>query len=402
MPAYRYTAIGQDGKEVRGAIDGGSVAEARRKLKDAGRLPIDVSEETARAGISRFTSSGPSPDFLPLFTRQLATLCDAGVPLVAALDALAPQADDPESRQLLESVRDAVKGGSSLAHAIEANPKFFPDVYAGMVRAGEEGGMLGPSLSRLADYLEMRQATATRLRAALAYPVLMAVIGFGVVFFLMAFVVPKIVGVFSHLGKALPIPTRILITLSSAIASSWWAILLLLAIATIFYRRFVATPSGRLRRDTLLVRLPVIGRILHISAVSRFARTLSALCDGGVPVDRGLRVAAPVTGNAMVEAALIDATAKVVEGSSLSNALAAHRDVFPTSIVQMARVGEESGRLAALLAKASDALDRETDARLSRSLSLLEPLIILFMGGVVALIVVAVMLPLLDLSNIAR
>jgi general secretion pathway protein F len=325
----------------------------------------------------------------------------AGVPLVGALQSVAPQVDDPGSRKILDEIQDAVRGGASLARAVESHPETFPELYASMVRAGEESGTLPLSLGRLADHLEKQARTKNRVRSALTYPLLMAVVASLVVVFLLTFVVPKIVGIFSHLGRALPLPTRILIAITDVLSAGWWALLLLAGALTLLARKYLATERGTRARDNAFLRLPLAGRLAHLSALSRFSRTLSTLVSSGIPVDRALRIVAPVVGNVVIAERIAAAADRVVEGSTLSEALRVHAEI-PPSLVQMVAVGEESGTLGDMLARGADAMDEETDARLSRLLSLLEPLIILVMGAVVAFIVVSVLLPLLDISNIVR
>jgi general secretion pathway protein F len=270
-----------------------------------------------------------------------------------------------------------------------------------MVRAGEESGHLPLALTRLADHLELQARTRSRVRSALAYPILMAIVGVLVVFFMLTFVVPKIVGIFAHLGAALPLPTRILIAVTDLLTSGWWAILLAVFLSIIAFRRYVATPAGRFARDGLLLKLPLFGRINHLSALSRFSRTLSTLISGGIPVDRALRIVSPVVGNAVMSAHIDTAATRVVEGFSLSEALKSFGEI-PATLIQMVAVGEESGRLDFILEKMSDSLDGEIEARMTRLLSLLEPTIILAMGITVGFIVVSILLPLLEISNIVR
>jgi general secretion pathway protein F len=401
VPTFRYTAVMRDGSERKGSLDAESLIAARGKLRSEGAWPLTVEEETGRGRLLPSLSLLGRKEFLPLLTRQLATLVGAGVPVVAALQSLSSQVDEPESRKVLGEVQDAVRSGMSLARAVESHPETFPELYASMVRAGEESGTLGLSLSRLADHLEGQARTMHRVRSALTYPVLMASVAALVVVFLMSFVVPKIVGVFSHLGQALPLPTRVLIAISGFLASWWWAVLVLAAGAVLWGRRYFATSKGRRARDSFALRFPVLGRIVHLSALSRFARTLATMAGSGIPIDRALRVVAPVVGNVVISERLEAAAARVVEGASLSEALRAHAEIPPT-LIQMVAAGEESGKLDFLLEKMADALDEEIEARLSRALSLLEPVIILVMGAVVAYIVISVLLPLLDISTIVR
>jgi general secretion pathway protein F len=401
VPTYRYKGISRAGAETKGTLEADSLPLARKKLHAEGVYPLSLDEGPAPRKLPILPSLLGRQEFLPLFTRQLATLVGAGVPLVSALQSVASQVDDPDSREVLLGIQDSVREGASLARAIETRSGTFPDLYGAMVRAGEESGTLALSLSRLADHLEGQARTKGRIRSALTYPLLMALVASLVVIFLLTFVVPKIVGIFAHLGKALPLPTRILIAVTDALSAGWWVLLLATAAATLLLRRHLATERGKRSRDAVLLRLPLTGRLAFLSALSRFARTLSTLVGGGITVDRALRIVAPVVGNAVIAEQVTGAADRVVEGTTLANALRPHPEI-PPALVQMIAVGEESGTLGEMLSRAADAMDEEMNARLGRLLSLLEPLIILAMGGVVAFIVISILLPLLDISQIVR
>ncbi|HEY3490898.1 MAG TPA: type II secretion system F family protein [Candidatus Deferrimicrobiaceae bacterium] len=401
MATFHYKGVGRDGTKLSGEIDADSVAAARRKLHTDGVFPLELDEK--KPSRSFFSGAGllSRQDILPLATRQIATLIDAGVPIVKALQSLCGQVEDPGFRGVLIDIQEAVRAGMPFARAIETHPAVFPEIYVSMVRAGEESGHLPLALSRLADHLELQARTRSRVRSALAYPILMGVVGVLVVSFLLTFVVPKIVGIFSHLGAALPLPTKMLLAVTGVLSSAWWAILIVIFLAVAVFRRYVATPPGRLVRDGLLLRLPLFGRINHLAALSRFSRTLSTLIAGGIPVDRALRIVAPVVGNAVMSTHIESAATRVVEGFSLSEALKTFGEI-PETLIQMVSVGEESGKLDFILEKMSDSLDGELDARMTRLLSLLEPAIILAMGLTVGFIVIAILLPLLEISNIVR
>lgn len=401
MATYRYRGITGAGAGRKGTVDAESLPAARRKLRGDGVFPVSLSEDRGHAALFPGLSLLGRDEFLPLVTRQLATLAGAGVPVATALQSLTAQADNPDTRRVLAEVHDAVRGGISLARAVEAHPEMFPELYASMVRAGEESGTLALSLSRLADHLERQAGTRNRVRSALTYPLLMAAVASLVVVFLLTFVVPKIVGVFANLGRALPLPTRILIGVTGFLATTWWALLIFLAGGVLWVRRYLATPEGARFRDSFVLGLPLVGRLAHLSALSRFARTLSTMAAAGIPIDRALKVVAPVVGNMIIAERIDAAAARVVEGSSLSEALRLHAEIPPT-LVQMIAVGEESGKLDYLLDKMADAIDGEIEARLSRMLSLLEPLIILMMGVVVGYIVISILLPLLEISQIVH
>ncbi len=401
MPIYRYKGISRTGENRKGTLEAETPPQARKKLLADGVFPSSLEEDAGRtAGISLPSLLGRQ-EFLPLLTRQLATLAGAGVPLVGALRSVAPQVDDPGSRKVLQDILEAISGGATFARAVETHTGTFPELYASMVRAGEESGTLPLSLSRLADHLEKQARTRNRVRSALTYPLLMAVVASLVVVFLLTFVVPKIVGIFTHLGQALPLPTRILISITDFLSAAWWALLLAVGAATLLVRKYFNTERGRHARDAAYLRLPLAGRLAHLSALSRFARTLSTLVSGGIPVDRALRIVAPVVGNVVISEEIAAAADRIVEGQTLTEALRVHPEI-PVTLIQMVSVGEDSGTLGDMLARGADAMDEEIEARLSRLLSLLEPLIILVMGMVVAFIVVSVLLPLLDISNIVR
>jgi general secretion pathway protein F len=401
VATYSYKGIAKDGSKRTGDVEADSDPVARRKLHAEGIYPTRLVEKRhARALFSGATLLSQK-DTLPLVTRQIATLVGAGVPIVTALQSLSAQVEEPSMRSVLVDITESVRAGLPFARAVESHPEVFPEIYVSMVRAGEESGHLPLALTRLADHLELQARTRSRVRSALAYPILMAIVGVLVVFFMLTFVVPKIVGIFAHLGAALPLPTRILIAVTDLLTSGWWAILLAVFLSIIAFRRYVATPAGRFARDGLLLKLPLFGRINHLSALSRFSRTLSTLISGGIPVDRALRIVSPVVGNAVMSAHIDTAATRVVEGFSLSEALKSFGEI-PATLIQMVAVGEESGRLDFILEKMSDSLDGEIEARMTRLLSLLEPTIILAMGITVGFIVVSILLPLLEISNIVR
>jgi general secretion pathway protein F len=401
VPTFRYTGVSREGVERKGVVDAESVSAARLKLRTDGTYPVSLTEVTAAGRLFPSLSLLGRQEFLPLVTRQLATLVEAGVPVVSALQSISAQVDDPESRRVLGEIQESVRSGMSLARAVETHARMFPELYGSMVRAGEESGTLGLSLSRLANHLEEQARTINRVRSALTYPMIMASVAGLVVVFLLSFVVPKIVGVFSNLGQALPLPTRALIAVSNVFAAGWWVLLLLLGGLVLAGRRYLATDRGKRARDAFLLRLPILGKIVHLSALSRFARTLSTMTAGGIPIDRALRLVGPAVGNTVIADGIEAAAARVVEGSSLSEGLRQHA-LIPPTLIQMVAVGEESGKLDYLLDKMGEAIDGEVEARLSRALSLLEPVIILVMGVVVAFIVISVLLPMLEISTIVR
>jgi len=326
VPIYRYTAITKAGIEQKGSLDAENLPAARKKLHADGVYPLAVTESREGDRLLPSFSLMGSQDFLPLLTRQLSTLVGAGVPVVSALQALGSQMDDPEVRRMIADLQEAVREGMPFGKAIESHPKMFPELYASMVRAGEEGGMLPLSLSRLADHLEEQARTRNRVRSALTYPILMAIVAAAVVVFLLTVVVPKIVGVFSHLGKALPLPTRILIALTNALTAGWWVLLLLVAGGILLGRRYLATPQGKRSLDSLLLRLPLTaymfrpGYIQPLGGIRSKTRLYQAAYTLAAPLFPLLRRIAPnqvttteVVGRAMIRVAREGYSKRILE-----------------------------------------------------------------------------------------
>lgn len=402
MPDYRYVAIDPQGRERKGRLTAANDDAARADLIARKFHIVAVEAAGARpAGRSllAFRRARLSHKELALFTRQLATLAEVA-PLEEALRTLTRQSEAEGARIIIGDVHAGLLEGRRLADAMARQPGSFPPLYRAMVAAGETTGSLTVILARLADLLERQAEVRGKLIAALAYPIVLAVVAIGVVAALMIFVVPRVVEQFTDTGQQLPFLTNAVIAISGFAASYWWIILILLALAAIGWIQAMRRPAFKARVDARLLRLPLIGRLLRDLYAARFARTLSTMVSSRLPLVEGLRLTVPTIRNA----ALASATAAIVDqvraGGSLSAAL---RDagVFPPLLVYMTASGESAGRLEAMLERAADYLEREFDRFTAASMALLEPVIIVVMGSCVALIILAILLPILQLQNLA-
>lgn len=402
MPDYRYVAIDPQGRERTGRLTSANDDAARADLT-ARKFHIVAVEEagarTGRASLLAFRRARLNAKELALFTRQLATLVEVA-PLEEALRTLTRQSEAESARAIIGDVHAGLLEGRRLADAMARQEASFPPLYRAMVAAGETTGSLTTILARLADLLERQAVVRGKLIAALAYPVVLAVVALGVVAALMIFVVPRVVEQFDDVGQQLPFLTRAVIALSGFAANWWWLVLLLIAAAIFGWVGALRRPAFKARVDARLLRLPLIGRLLRDLYAARFARTLATMVSSRLPLVEGLRLTVPTIRNA----ALANATSRIVDqvraGGSLSAAL---RDaaVFPPLLVYMTASGESAGRLDAMLERAADYLEREFDRFTAASMALLEPVIIVIMGSCVALIILSILLPILQLQNLA-
>lgn len=405
MPVYEYKGVTVQGKKVSGVQDGDGLKSVRAKLKKDGIVVLEIQEGGAlRAGRSReitFRRGKVRLGDLANSTRQLATLLSAGLPLMEALSVLVEQEETPALKSALSAVRDSVREGASLADALKANPKAFSSLYVNMVSAGEASGTLEITLARLADFLDDQVRFRGKFAAALAYPVLMTIIGVAVLFFLFSFVLPRVVGMFEDMKQQLPFMTIALLWIVQIVSKGWWAILIVLGGTFYYLRRYFSTPVGKAWLDDRILRVPVFGNLIKMIAVSRFTRTLGTLLHSGVPTLTALDIVKSVVGNTVLAGAIHKARENVREGESIAEPLR-RSGLFPPVVIQMVGVGEKSGELEKMLLKISDSFDRTVETRITALMSLLEPVIILAMGLVVGFIVIAIMLPILQMSSGVR
>jgi len=406
VPVFDYTALGKTGRQERGSVAADSMADARRRLR-AERVHVTQIEERGRDEATppvahrAIRLRRARPRALASATRQLATLLRAGMPLVPALGALAEQLAGQPLAETISKVRDCVNEGAGLAAALEDHPSVFSKLYVNMVRAGEASGGLEGVLRRLAEMLEKRVLIMNRVKAALAYPLLMAIVGTSVVVFLLYFVIPSIAKLFVELNQDLPWPTVCLIAVSRFIGR-YLTVFLVCALAVIAAAKlWIGTPSGRLAWDGLKLKTPLIGPLNLKICVARFARTLGTLLASGVAILDALDIVKRVIGNAALAKALDEAREAVGRGESIASPLR-RSGVFPPIVFHMVAVGEASGSVEEGLLNVADAYDNEVEAAVGALTSLLEPLMILVMGAVVGFIVLAILLPIFDINQAIR
>ncbi len=410
MPVYAYKGLSEQGRAVNGIIDADSPKGARLKLRGSGVFPTDVTEEqrqtkkvaTARAEftLARFTER-ITPQELALLTRQLSTLVGAGLPLVECLSALIEQVESARIKRTLSQIREQVTEGMSLADALKPHPRIFSDLYINMVRAGEASGALDIVLLRLADYTENYAALRDKVRSSLTYPVLMGVVGAAILLFLLSYVVPKVTKIFSENQAALPLMTTILLAISGFLQQYWWLVLGTVVIVVVSIRLSMRTPAGRLRFDRYVLATPYAGKLLKKVALARFARTLSTLLTSGIQLLQALDIVKNVVSNTVLSQAIDEARSSIREGQSIAPPLK-KSGLFPAMLIHMIAVGEKSGELEQMLAKAADAYDREVESSVTAVTSILEPVMILIGGAVVLFIVMAILLPIFELNQLVR
>ncbi len=409
MPVFEYKGINDRGKNVKGVIDADTLRAAQVRLRKEGVFPTDFVEEKAspsrrlisqEVSFSGLFSRIRSQD-IALLTRQLATLTAASLPLIESLTALVDQVDNVRLKKVLTEVRDRVNEGSSLADALRHFPRVFSELYTNMIGAGETSGALDVVLLRLADYIEDRLRLRNKLFAALAYPVLMLVVMFGVIVLLMTFVIPKVTLIFDDMGQSIPVYTQALISLSNFMRDYWWLILaggLLLGFGV---RSYLKSPGGRRRFDRSILRVPVIGKLFKMVAISRFTKTLSTLLAGGIPILKSMDIVRNVVNNVILAKAVEDARENISEGATIAEPLRRSK-MFPPIVIHMVSVGERSGELEDMLMKVSESFDNEVETTVAGLTSLLEPIIIVLMGGIVFFIMISILLPIFQMNQLIR
>jgi general secretion pathway protein F len=405
MPAFRFEAIDQAGKTQKGVLDADSARAARGQLRTQGLTPLVVEpagsrtrgERQQRLSLGRRLSQREQA----ILTRQLASLLIAGLPLGETLAVLTEQSERDYIRELMAAIRAEVLGGHSFANALAQHPKDFPEIYRALVAAGEHTGKLGLVLSRLADYIEQRNALKQKIILAFTYPAIVTLIAFGIVTFLLSYVVPQVVNVFASTKQALPVLTVMMMALSGFVRSYWWAVLIGVVLLAWIIKSILARPGPRMAFDRWLLTAPLVGKLVRGYNTVRFASTLAILTAAGVPILRALQAAGETLSNTAMRENVDDAIVRVREGTSLSRALG-NTKTFPPVLVHLIRSGEATGDVTTMLDRASEGEARELERRTMFLTSLLEPLLILAMGGVVLVIVLAVMLPIIELNNMVQ
>ncbi len=402
MALYRYKAVTSAGEILEGQLDVASNDEAIAKIQDAGNIPLDVREAGDAAGVSAFGGMFKRPAMSPAqvlqFTQQLSTLLGAGQPLDRALQILLELPESEKARRIIERIRDHVRSGAPLSDGLEAEPQVFNKLYVNMVRAGEVGGALDTTLARLATYLERAKALKESVINALIYPAILVVMVFAALFVLLVFVVPQFAPMFKDMGVELPMITQVVLFIGNTLRDGWWAIAALIVIGVWLVRKQLADPPTRLRFDARVLRMRVFGTLISRLETARLARTLGTLLKNGVPLLTALGISRNVLGNTALAEAVDKATEEVKTGGGLAFALGLSKR-FPKLALQMIGVGEESGALDDMLLKVADTFDVESKNTVDRMLAALVPLVTVLMTGVVAIIMMAILLPILNITS---
>ena len=420
MPVYEYKGLDAKGKETSGIIDADSARTARAKLRKTGTFPTEVTEQSGGAsrkvsgkgklepkskGLNLEIDFSKSFQFISsadvaTMTSQLSTLVGASIPMVEALSALLDQVEKPALKVVLADIKDRVNEGSSLAKALSHHPKVFDDLYVNMVAAGEQSGALDKVLDRLTEHTESMLALRSKVTTALIYPALMAIIGVGLLSVIMLVVVPKVRKLFDSFGEGLPLLTKILLNSSEFFMQWWWLISLAFGVAVYLWRRWLKTEKGRNTWDRWLLKIPVMGGILRTIAVSRFCRTLSTLLASGVPILTALGIVKNVVGNKVLSDAIDKAADSIREGQSVAVPLRQSGE-FPPLVTHMIAIGERTGDLEPMLEKVAIAYDAAVERSIATFTSLLEPLLIVVMGGTIGVTALALLMPMMEMSKFA-
>ncbi|CAK8721587.1 General secretion pathway protein F [Candidatus Electrothrix gigas] len=412
MPVYEYTALNSQGKKHKGVLDADSISAARQKIRKDGSYPVDIQETVPRGRkklkqgeqkslLSLHLGSRIKQQEIHVATRQLSTLLGAGIPLVPALSGLVEQTTNKSLQTKITQIKDSVNEGNSLTSSLAEHPRLFSKIYVNMVQAGEASGSLDVVLERLAEVGERQQAMRSRIAAALIYPIFMALVGVGVLFLLITFIVPSITKVFIDRDQALPLPTTLLINLSNFLQSYWFIIAALLCGLIIGIRLFIQKPKGQRIWDKLKLTLPVLKDLNIKIAAATLGRTMSSLLQSGVPLITSLQIVKNILNNILLAEVMDLAADELEKGKSLSNVLRGNK-YFTPMLVQMIAVGEQSGSLEKMLGKAADSYEKEVETKILAMTSMIEPIMILVMGLAVSFIVVSILLPIFEMNQLIK
>ncbi len=402
MPAYRFEAAQPDGKFEKGILDADSARQARAMIRERGLVPLELVPVENKDATGSVVIGGRLKDAdLAVCTRQLASLLTARLPLERALNAVVEQADSARVRDRFAAVRSEVVGGSTLVHAMSKFPRDFPDTYRALIGAGEQSGDLARVMMRLADYVESRTALVSKVKLAFTYPAIVTFVALAVIVALLTYVVPQIVGVFTQTKQKLPFLTIALIEISAFIRSYGLLVLVGIVGLAVAFRYSLRAPTARLAFHRRLLKLPLFGRLIRGVNAARFASTLGILAGSGVPLIRALETGAATITNEAMKANVLDTLSRVREGAPLARALGAGKE-FPPMLVHMIASGEATGELPEMLDRAAETLSSEVERRTLALTTLLEPMLILVMGGIVLMIVLAVLLPIIEINQLVK
>lgn len=402
MPFFEYAVRDAEGKNISGRKEADDVNALVSEFRQQGYVIVNIKETKKQTSTGAKKKKGRARriklDDLVIFSRQMATMVEAGIPLVQTLDILSEQTENSSFRDVIRKIKVDVEGGKSLSEGLHAHKKVFSNLFVSMVKAGEQSGSLDEILDRLATYLEKMSNLQKKIKSAMTYPIVVFAIALIITTLMMTFIIPQFAQIFKSLDAKLPAPTQILIDVSYFVRANFLLVAIVFAGIIFAIKAMVRTPQGRLAWDRLMLRLPIFGVLLLKSSISKFARTLSTLSKSGVPILNALEIVGSTAGNKVIELAVLDARNSIREGEGISGPLE-EKGIFPPMVVRMIAVGEETGELEEMLSKIADFYEAQVDTAVEGLSSLLEPIIIAFLGIVIGGIVVAMFLPILTLSQ---
>jgi type II secretion system protein F len=407
MTVFVYKATDQNGQFVEGDLEAPNYQVAVKQIQKLNYFPIKVTEGKSGSGITRGSKlswadifSQVSQKELLTLTQQLSTLVGAGITLDSSLSSLTKLADKENLKEILADIQKKVHGGSSFAEALSEHPKTFSKLYVNMIRAGEEGGVLTSSLDRLAKFMEKSEDLKNNIRSALVYPAILALVGGAAVVVLITVVIPRFSVLFEDMGTALPLPTKLMLGLSAVVSNYWWLLLILFVLMATGFLSYIKTEQGKYRWDSLVLKLPLFGKLVQKIEVSRFSLTLSTLLKSGVPVLHALGIVKTILSNSVVVSAMSPLQAGLKSGKGLSGPLQ-KSGIFPPMAVHMITVGESSGTLDDMLNKVSETYDKEVELSIKQIISLIEPMMILLMALIIGFIVISMLLAIFSINDIS-
>ena len=396
---YQWVAENRKGRKLKGEIEAASeqIAQSQLKKRNLTVLKLKPKPKDLFAGVSFMQPKVTNKDIV-IFTRQFSTMIDAGLPLVQGLGILADQAENPTFKNILRQINKDVEGGSTLAEAMRKHPKQFDELFVNLIAAGEVGGILDTILQRLATFIEKAEELKSKIKGALTYPIVVIAIAIIVIAVILIFVIPVFQSMFADFGAALPVPTQIVVNMSNFLKSNIHYMIGAIVVIVFLFKRYRNSKGGKKTTDNLSLKLPVFGDLLKKTAVARFTRTLGTMLSSGVPILDSLEIVAKTAGNVIIEEIIYDVRSSIAEGQTIAEPLS-ETDVFPGMVVQMISVGEATGALDTMLEKIADFYDKEVDAAVEALTSMLEPILMLFLGGSIGGLVTAMYLPIFKMAG---
>ena len=399
MPKYAWEGRLPQGGFRKGELEGPNETAVRAYLRQQQIIPTKIVKKATEIKITLpFMKGRVKKRSLAIFTRQLATMIDAGLPLVQSLEILAQQEEDETFQEIIRTIKNEVEAGATLAAALQKHPRCFDNMYVNLVVAAEEAGTLDVILSRLATHIEKMEELKKKIKSAMVYPAMIVTVAIGVTVVLMVFVVPVFEKLFAGFGSTLPLPTRIVVAISDIFKSYLLIVIGIVVVAAIVLRKYYKTEKGRLRVDGFLLKLPIFGELIRKVAIARFARTLGTLVTSGVPILESLNIVAGASGNKVVEEAILKSRVSISEGQTISEPLI-ESGVFPMMVTQMIAVGETTGSLELMLNKVADFYEAEVDVAVATLSSMLEPMLMIFLGVIVGGLVISMYLPIFKMAS---